>query len=133
MVKKIVIYYAEKAQLSSQPSCVMFKINCLLDGGEKPWTIEDDDITNVLKENGISILGTPHYIEEADIYAVHCDIENTNLDDFYNFDDAPCKDIIMWRKFRIFYDTYIGRSIFGNFNNINELEPFFSKIVSSQP
>jgi hypothetical protein len=133
MPKRIIVYYAEKATLPSQPSCIIFKINCLLDGGEKPWIIEDDDIADILKDNGITTLGEPYYIEDADIYAVQCDIVNTNIDDFYNFNDAPSKDIIMWRTFRIFYDTYIGHSIFGNFNNINELEPFFSKIVHSQP
>ena len=129
---KRIIYYATKKQIKSQPSCILYKVSCLLDKGVEPWYIEDSELLLALKNNEISVYDTPPIdISGADYSVIECDINKTNIADFYTYNEVSIPtDKIVWRTFIFFYDNDLKHPLFGKFSNILKLEPFFRSLVA---
>lgn len=127
---KRIIYYASYTQISSQLNCYIFKINCLLDNGITHWTIGDNELQDTLSANDIIMKGRVIDIDNTEYSIINCDHEKMNMGDFYTYNEAKGKDILMWREFNILYDINIKQPIFGKYSNIDELDKIFEYIIT---
>jgi hypothetical protein len=133
---KVLIYYAKKAAITAESSCILYIVNCLLDKGTDPWLMNDSDFNQfnkIIKVNDIIPQGNRYKLETENdtLYLQACDAGKMNMEDFYTYNEAKNEDILQWRTFRFFYDTKLGQPIFGSFSNVEWLEPFFRHLITA--